>query len=203
MTAVMRLYDHRSSGNGYKVRLLLALLDLDYERVEMDIDAGATRTPQFLARNPNGRIPVLECDDGRVLAESNAILFYLAGGTDYLPSDPLAGATALQWMFFEQYSHEPYIAVSRYILTHLPADSPRRAELPRLAPRGHEALGVMEHHLSHQHWFAGDAFSIADIALYAYTHVAPEGGFQLDDYPAVRDWLGRCAGQPGHVTMDA
>ena len=199
----MRLYDHASSGNAYKVRLLLAQLGIDYERVEMDIDAGATRTPAFLAMNPNGRIPLLELDDGRHLAESNAILCYLAHGTPWLPEERWTRAKALEWMFFEQYSHEPYIAVSRYILTHLPADSPRRAELPRLAPRGVAALEVMDRHLAGADWFAGDAYSIADISLYAYTHVAGEGGFDLAPHRRVRDWLARCAAQPGHVPMDA
>jgi len=199
----MRLYDCSSSGNAYKVRLLLALLEMPCERVEMDIDAGATRTPRFLRMNPNGRIPLLELDDGRHLAESNAILCYLAEGTPWLPSDRWARAQALQWMFFEQYSHEPYIAVSRYILTHLPPDSPRRAELARLAPRGAVALEVMDGHLAAAPWFAGEACSVADIALYAYTHVAGEGGFDLAPYGHVRGWLARCAAQPGHVAMDA
>jgi len=199
----MILYDNHASGNAYKVRLLLALLGSDYQRVEMDIDAGATRTPEFLGKNPNGRIPVLELDDGRLLAESNAIAFYLAQGTPYLSDDPWIRGFTLQWMFFEQYSHEPHIAVSRYILTHLPADSARRAELPRLSPRGHDALAVMERHLSAQPWFAGDAFSVADIALYAYTHVAHEGGFDLTPYAGVRDWVRRCAERPGHVSIDA
>ena len=199
----MLLYDSQSSGNAYKVRLLLALLGRAYERVEMDTDAGATRTPAFLELNPNGRIPLLVCDDGRRLPESNAILYYLATDTRYLPADPWPRAQALQWMFFEQYSHEPYIAVSRYILTHLPADSPRRDELSRLAPRGHAALAVMEGRLEAVPFFAGDHFSVADIALYAYTHVAHEGGFDLAPYPRVRAWIERCAAQPGHVPIDA
>jgi len=198
----VRLYDNSSSGNAYKVRLLLALLGVECERVEMDIDAGATRTPRFLAMNPNGRIPLLELDDGRHLAESNAILCYLADGTPWLPVERWARAKALQWMFFEQYSHEPYIAVSRYILTHLAADSPRRAELERLAPRGVAALEVMDRHLATADWFAGDAHSVADIALYAYTHVAGEGGFDLAPHRHVRAWLARCAARPGHVPID-
>ena len=199
----MRLYDNAGSGNAYKVRLLLAQLGKRYERVEMDIDAGATRTPEFLARNPNGRIPLLELDDGRRLAESNAILCFLADGTPFLPADAWSRAEALQWMFFEQYSHEPFIAVSRYILTHLPPDSPRRAELPGLAPRGQAALAVMDGHLAARPWFAGEGYSVADIALYAYTHVAGEGGFDLAPYASVREWLARCRAQPGHVPIDA
>ncbi len=198
----MRLYDNRSSGNAYKVRLLLALLGQRYERVELDTLSGETRTPGFLAKNPNGRIPVLELDDGRLLAESNAILWFLAEGTPWLAEDRWTRAQSLQWMFFEQYSHEPYIAVSRHIL-HLPADSPRRGELESLAPKGHAALAVMEGHLADKPFFAGGRHSIADIALYAYTHVADEGGFDLQDYPAVRAWLARCAATPGHVTIDA
>ena len=196
----MRLYDNASSGNAYKVRLLLALLGIEYERVEMDIDAGATRTPAFLAMNPNGRIPLLELDDGRHLAESNAILCYLAHGTPWLPEERWARAKALEWMFFEQYSHEPYIAVSRYILTHLPADSPRRAELPRLAPRGIAALEVMDRHLAGADWFA-------EKIVYVYGLDASDS---RDDLTAqrtgdrqMRDWLARCAAQPGHVPMDA
>jgi glutathione S-transferase len=199
----MRLYDSSTSGNAYKVRLLLALLGIAYERVEMDLDHGATRTAEFLALNPNGRIPLLERDDGRRLAESDAILFFLAEGTPYLPDEAWGRAQVLQWMFFEQYSHEPYIAVARYIRTHLPADSPRYRELPVLEPRGHAALAVMEGHLQACPFFVAERYTIADIALYAYTHVAHEGGFELGPYPRVRDWVERCAREPGHVALDA
>ncbi len=197
----MILYDNASSGNGYKVRLILALTGIDYTRVEMDIDQGETRTEAFLKLNSNGRIPLLDFADGRRLAESNAILFYIAQGTRLWPQDPWVQAQALQWMFFEQYNHEPSIAVSRFILTHLPADSARRAELPSLAGKGHAALKVMETHLSGQEYFAGNGYSIADIALYAYTHVADQGGFDLSPYTGIGAWLKRCESQPGHIPM--
>ena len=198
---MLTLYDYLSSGNGYKCRLLLHQLGLPFRRVELDIMQGATRTPEFLARNPNGRIPALELEDGTVLAESNAILFYLAEGTPFLPADRLGRAQVLQWLFFEQYSHEPFVAVARFILHLLPEDSPRRAELPRLHQGGYAALGVMEQRLASHPFLVGDRYSIADIALYAYTHVADEGGFDLAGYPAVRTWLGRVAAQPGHVPI--
>lgn len=195
------LHDFRSSGNGYKVRLLLHRLARPFRLVEHDILAGATRTPAFLALNPNGKIPLLVLEDGTPLAESNAILWWLAEGTPFLPADRLGRAQVLQWMFFEQYSHEPAIAVARFIDHLLPQDHPRRHELPGLRERGHAALAVMEQHLERRDWFVGTAPSIADIALYAYTHVAPEGGVELDPYPAVRAWLGRHAALPGHVPI--
>jgi glutathione S-transferase len=196
-----RLYDYLSSGNGYKCRLLLHHLGIGYERVELDILAGETRTPDFLARNPNGRIPALELDDGTILAESNAILFYLADGTPFVPHGRVPRAQVLQWLFFEQYSHEPFIAVARFIHHFLPADSPRRAELPRLEQGGHAALGVMEQRLAAHPFLVADRYSIADIGLYAYTHVAGEGGFDLEGYPGVRAWLDRVAAQPGHIEI--
>jgi glutathione S-transferase len=197
----MRLYDYLSSGNGYKCRLLLRQLRLSFERIELDILRDETRTPEFLAKNPNGKIPVLELDDGRCLAESNAILFYLAEGSRFLPADPFERATVLQWLFFEQYSHEPNIATARFIVTHLPSDSPRRAELPRRRELGYAALAVMERHLAANEFFVGPHYTIADIALYAYTHVAEEGGFDLAPYAAVRAWLSRVAAQPGHTPI--
>jgi len=198
---MLRLYDFLDSGNGYKVRLLLNQLALPFELIELDIMKGETRTPEFLAKNPSGRIPTLELEDGGYLAESNAILFYLAEGTPFLPDDRLARARALGWMFFEQYSHEPNIAVARFWLKHLGMDEARRAALAERQEKGRDALGVMEGHLSGEDFFAGGAYSIADIALYAYTHVAQEGGFELQPYPAVRAWLDRVAGQPGHVLI--
>lgn len=200
---MLRLYDFLSSGNGYKCRLLLHQLQLPFERIELDILKGETRTPEFLARNPNGRIPALELEDGTVLAESNAILCYLADGTPFLPQGRLARAQVLQWLFFEQYSHEPFIAVARFIHHFLPEDSPRRAELPRLEQGGHAALGVMEQRLTGHPFLVADRYTIADIALYAYTHVAGEGGFDLAAYPGVLAWLDRVRGQPGHVGIDA
>ena len=198
---MMTLYDYLDSGNGYKIRLLLAHLDKRYNWVEIDILANQTRTPAFLARNPNGRIPTLQLDEDTCLAESNAILWYLGEGTAFIPDDRLKRAQVLQWMFFEQYSHEPYVATPRFIVKHLPADSPRRAELPDRMTRGKAALAVMETQLARQPFFVGGSYSIADIALYAYTHVAHEAGFDLSPYPAVCAWLGRVAAQPGHVSL--
>jgi glutathione S-transferase len=196
----VRLYDYWESGNGYKVRLLLAQLGLPCERVELDILKGETRTPEFLAKNPNGRIPLLELDDGRLLAESNAIQWWLANGTPLLPDDAFARAQVLQWMFFEQYSHEPFIAVVRFWTFSGQLDA-HREEVPRRREAGHRALAVMERHLAERPFFVADRYSIADIALYAYTHVAGEGGFDLGAYPAIREWLARVRSQPGHITI--
>jgi glutathione S-transferase len=198
---LLTLYDYLDSGNGYKVRLLLALLQRPYRRVELDIMAGATRVPEFLAKNPNGRIPTLELADGTFLAESNAILWYLAEGTRFIPADALGRAQVLQWMFFEQYSHEPYVATPRFIVRHLPANSPRHAELPARLTQGRAALAVMDAHLAKRSFFVGERYTIADIALYAYTHVAHEGGLELAAYPHVRVWIGRVAAEPGHVLL--
>ena len=192
----MRLFDYLPSGNGYKVRLVLSQLGIPFTLVEKDIYKRETRTPEFLALNPNGRIPLLELDDGRRLAESDAILFYLADGTPLLPAERFARAEVLQWMFFEQYSHEPYIAVARRIVHMEGQTAP-----PELMERGRQALAVMERHLGSRRFFVGDAYSIADVALYAYTHVAGEGGFDLAPYPAVRAWLARVAAEPRHVPI--
>ena len=199
---MLRLYDNHLSGNGYKVRLLLAYLGQAYERVEIDILKGETRTPEFLYRNRNGRIPVLEFEDGTCLTESNAILFYVAEGSPFLQSEPLARAITLQWMFFEQYSHEPHIAVARHWIQHVEMTEEQRARLPEKREGGNAELTVMEGHLQDVDWFGGQAMSIADIALYAYTHVAHEGGFDLERYLAVRDWLARAERIPGHVPME-
>ena len=199
---MLRLYDNHLSGNGYKPRLLLAHLGQTYERIEVDILQGETRTPEFLLRNRNGRIPVLELEDGRCIAESNAILFYLAEGSSFLSSDRLHRAFTLQWMFFEQYSHEPFIAVARHWIQHVEMTEAQRAQLPARQEGGRAALAVMEGHLGESEWFGGNSMSIADIALFAYTHVADEGGFELTDYPAVCDWVDRVAEQPGHVPMN-
>lgn len=199
----MKLYDYLDSGNGYKVRLVLAQLGRPCDWVECDILQGATRTPEFLARNPNGRIPMLELDDGSFLAESNAITWYVAEGSPLVPDDRLLRAQVLQWMFFEQYSHEPYVATPRFIARHLPADSPRRAELPERLERGRAALAVMDRHLAGQRYFVGHRYTIADIALYAYTHVAHEGGHDLAPFTHVRAWLDRVQSQPGHMLLTA
>jgi glutathione S-transferase len=198
----MHLFDYLDSGNGYKVRLLLAQLGIDYRWTELDIDAGETRTLEFLKRNPNGRVPTLELDDGTNLAESNAILWYLAEASKLAPADRLERAQTLQWLFFEQYSHEPYVATPRYIVKHLPADHPRRAELAERLAKGRAALAVMETHLAERRFFVAERYGIADIALYAYTHVAEEGGHDLAPLPSVRAWLERVAAQPGHVAID-
>ncbi|HEY3731801.1 MAG TPA: glutathione S-transferase family protein [Steroidobacteraceae bacterium] len=198
---IPRVYGMSSSGNCYKVRLLCEQLQLDYEWVEIDVRTGATRQQEFLARNPNGRVPTMEYQSGQYLVESNAILVYLADGSAFWPSERLARAQVLQWMFFEQYSHEPYIAVARFICAALPPQHPRREELPRLHERGNQALAVMEQHVARRPYFVGDEYTIADIALYAYTHAAGDGGFELERYPAVRAWITRVQQQPGFVPM--
>ena len=200
---MLTLYDFMGSGNGYKVRLLLAQLGTPYKLVECDILKGETRTPEFLKKNPNGRIPTLQLEDGTHLAESDAILWYLAEGTRFAPTDRIARAKTLQWMFFEQYSHEPNIAVARFWRHYLSRLSPlQELDLPERMNKGYAALGVMEQHLARHQYFIGGRYGLADIALYAYTHVAPEGNFDLDHYPHVCAWLGRVAAQPGHVSMD-
>lgn len=199
----MKLYDDPDSGNGYKVRLLLSLLATPYDLVEVDAIGGETRKDAFLKLNPNGRIPLLELDDGTHLPESNAILFYLAEGTAYLPDDRLGRARALQWMFFEQYSHEPYIAVLRYWTRHTDKTPQNEPQWPAREQAGYAALGVMEQALGTSDWIAGSRPSIADISLYAYTHVADQGGFDLAGFPGVRAWLGRVAGLPGYAPFAA
>lgn len=200
----LRLHDYLPSGNGYKVRLLLSQLRISFERIEYDIQRGETRTPEFLGKiNANGRIPVLETDDGEFLPESNAIIFYLAEGTPFFPEDRLERTRVLQWMFFEQYSHEPNIAVARAMLHvfDLEMTEKRQAVLEQKQKLGYDALGVMENHLEDREYFVGGRYTIADIALYAYTHVADEGGFDLSDHPAVRAWIARVASQPDYVPI--
>ena len=199
----VRVYGMSTSGNCYKVRLLLEQLQQAYEWIEIDTRTGLTRQPEFLGRNPNGRVPTLEYAPGKYLAESDAILVYLAEGSAFWPPQRLQRAQALQWMFFEQYSHEPYIAVARFICLMLPAQHERRAELPRLLERGYQALAVMEQHLARERFFVGDSYSIADIALYAYTHAAGDGGFELQRFPAVCAWIARVESQPHFVPMPA
>lgn len=198
---MLTVYGMADSGNCYKVKLALGQLGLPHRWVEVSTVQGETRAPEFLARNPNGQVPTLGLEDGGFLPESGAILHYLAEGTPLLPGERLSRARVLQWMFFEQYSHEPCIAVARAILRYQPPDSPRRAELPRLQARGRQALAVMEQHLAREPFFAAGRYSIADIALYAYTHCATDGGFDLDAYPAVRAWLARVREMPGHVPL--
>ncbi len=200
---MITVYGFSPSGNCHKVKLLLDQLGQDYDWVETNSARGETRTADYLAKNPNGKVPMLELDDGRILVESNAILCWLAEGTAFLPADSWQRAQALRWMFFEQYSHEPYIAVARFICGWTQLDSPRRAGLPVLRQRGHAALAVMEQHLASNTWFTGDQYGVADIALHAYTCVAPHGGIVLDGYPAIRDWLARIEATPGFVPMPA
>jgi glutathione S-transferase len=197
---MLRLYDYVPSGNGYKVRLLLTQLGIPFERVELNILKGETRTPEFLAKNRNGRIPLLELDNGERLAESDAILFYLAAGTPFLPTDRLDRARVLQWMFFEQYNHEPNIATVRFWM-HSEMTDERRAMVDGKRKQGYAALDVMERHLADHRFFVGERYSIADIALYAYTHVADEGGFDLSGFPSVRAWLQRVRQQPRHIPI--
>ena len=198
---MLTLYDYMDSGNGYKVRLTLAHLGLPYKLIECDILKGETRTPEFLKKNPNGRIPTLEIEPGVFLPESNAILYYLADGTAFLPADRLERARVLQWMCFEQYSHEPNIATSRFWIQHLGITDERRAALEQKRQLGYAALGVMEQHLAPRAFFVDERYSIADIALYAYTHVADEGGFDLAPYASVRQWLQRVRDQPRHIPI--
>ncbi len=197
----MVLYDYLDSGNGYKARLLMALLGINYRFVPVDIMAGESRQAAHLARNPLGKIPVLELEPGRYLAESNAILLYLAEGTRFQPDDRWLRAQVYQWLFFEQYSHEPNLAVARFWLKHSEMDEQKTALLPERHAAGHRALAVMEATLIGADYLVGGAYSIADIALYAYTHVADEGGYDLDPYPAVRAWLARVAAAPGHIPI--
>jgi glutathione S-transferase len=199
---MLRVYGDIASGNCYKVKLLMTQLGLPHEWITHDIRTGVTRQPDYLAKNPNGRIPLLEYAPGKFLAESNAILFYLAEGTPFIPVERLDRAEMLQWMFFEQYSHEPYIATSRYYITFLGTPEKYPEEIARRVKPGYAALGVMERHLAEHDYFAGGRYSLADIALYAYTHVAHEGGFDLAGFPALRAWLARIKGQPKHVGMD-
>jgi len=198
---MLTLYDFLPSGNGYKVRLLLSQLGVPFNLVEKDILKGETRTPEFLAINPDGRIPTVRFDDGRILAQSNAIMFYFAENTKFLPVDRFERAEALQWMFFEQYSHEPYIAVARFWIHELHKRLEWVERLKEKWQKGYQALDIMERRLKDRAFLAGNAYSIADIALYAYTHVAEEGDFDLSRYPAIRAWLDRVADQPGHVLI--
>lgn len=198
---MMTVYGYSPSGNCHKLRMLLGQLGREHRWIETDSANGATRTPEYLARNPNGRVPMIELDDGRRMVESNAILCWLADGTPYLAGDAWQRAQTLSWMFFEQYSHEPCIAVARFICGWTPLDSPRRAELPLLRERGRHALAVMENHLATNAWFSATGYGIADIALFAYTHCAGDGGFDLAAYPAVCGWLDRVRAEPAFAAM--
>jgi glutathione S-transferase len=205
----MKVYGDIYSGNCFKVRLVLDQLGIAYEWLAIDIMQSQTRTPEFLKKNPNGRVPLLELDDGRFLAESDAIIFYLASAKllkanslSLLPEDEFLRAQVLQWMFFEQYSHEPNVAVARYIKRYLGNPASEQARLNSKMPPGYKALDVMEQHLNSRTFFVNETYSLADVALYAYTHVAHEGGFEMQRYPHIQRWLARVAQLPNYRGMD-
>ena len=194
-----RLYDFLPSGNGYKIRLLLTQIGMPFERIEINILKGESRTPEFLSRNPNGKIPVLEVEEGKYLAESNAILMYVSEGTEFLPYDRFLKAQALQWLFFEQYSHEPFIATPRYWISILGKAEEYKEALKEKHEHGYAALEVMETHLTGKTFFVAERYTIADIALFAYTHVADEGGFDLSKFKAIQAWIERIKAQPRYI----
>lgn len=196
-----KLYDFLPSGNSYKIRLLLNLLDIPFERIDVNILARKTRTPEFLKKNPNGKIPLLEIAPDKLLAESNAILYYLSQGTDYFPQEDYAQAQVMQWLFFEQYSHEPNIATARYWISILQQPEQHKEQLKHKHILGYAALNVMEQHLSNYAFFVGQTYTIADIALYAYTHVAEEGGFDLTKFPAILAWFKHIETHPKHILI--
>ncbi|MEX2127488.1 MAG: glutathione S-transferase family protein [Xanthobacteraceae bacterium] len=199
---MLTLYSMQLSGNSYKVRLLLARLGIAYRLVEVDILKGETRTPAFLAKNPDGHVPLLQLENGDRLAESNAILVYLAEDTPYLPSDRLLRAKVLRWMFFEQHSHEPGLAAARWWLSLVKGGRDLKThDIDHWMEQGYLALALMQRHLTEHDYFVGSRSSVADLALYAHTHVAPEGDFDLAGFPAVMDWLARIASEPGHIGM--
>jgi glutathione S-transferase len=199
----VRLYENPVSGNCYKVRLLLAHLGVEYERVHVDVVDRSNRAELLGSLNPALRVPTLVLDDGRSLGESGAILWYFGEGTPFVPADAFERAQVLQWMFFEQYDHEPAIAVARFLKSYSGTPERYEARVEELTRQGNRALAAMERQLDGRTFFVGSSPTLADIALYAYTHVAGEGGFDLEPYPAVRAWLGRVAGLPGHVPIEA
>ena len=197
----MKIFGDSRSGNCYKIKLLAALLEIQHEWIHVDILEGGTQTPEFLNKNPNGKIPVVELADGRCLSESNAIINFLASGSALVSSDPYEYAKVQQWQFFEQYSHEPFIAVARFIAKYLGLPDDRRAEYESKQEGGHKALRIMEEQLQQTPYLTGGQLSTADISLYAYTHVAGEGGFDLQSYPSVRQWLNLIQSEPKYVGM--
>jgi glutathione S-transferase len=200
---MLKVYGDIHSGNCFKVKLVLLQLGIAHEWLATDLLRGDAKTPAFRAMNPNARVPLLDLGGGEYLAESGAILNYLAEGSELLPTQPLDRARVLQWMFFEQYSHEPHIAVARFIVRYLGRPAQDEDRLQRCYAPGYRALDVMEQHLATRQHFVAERYSIADIALYAYTHVAHEGGFELEKYPAIRAWLARVRAEPGYLSMDA
>lgn len=203
---MIKVYGDTQSGNCYKIKLLLSVLGhapgVHYKWIPVDILAGDTQTETFKAMNPNGKIPLLQLDDGSVLVESNAILNFLATGTRLLPTDPFQRAKVLQWQFFEQYSHEPYIAVARFINKYLGLPEDRLQDYLAKQDGGHKALQVMEQQLAKTCFLTGENFTIADISLFAYTHVAHEGGFDLTQYPHISNWIQRIQNLKNYVGMD-
>ena len=197
----MKIYGDIYSGNCYKLKLVCALLAIEHEWIAVDILKGDTRSEKFLALNPNGQIPVCVTDRGDVLTESNAILYYLALGSQYWPEDKLAQTRVLEWQFFEQYSHEPSVAVARFIKLYQGMPENRKDEYQAKLKAGYRALGLMENHLENSIFLVGDSCSIADISLFAYTHVAPEGGFELSNFPAINAWIARIQALNGFVSM--
>lgn len=197
----LTIYGDIQSGNCYKVKLVLSLLGIEHKWQHIDILRGDTKQADFLARNPNGKIPVAQLPDNRVLTESNAIIHYLASGSRLIPEDPFTHAQMLSWQFFEQYSHEPYIAVARFIQFYqgMPAD--RQEEYQKLQPKGYKALDVVEKQLAQTPYLCGQSLSLADISLYAYTHVAHQGGFELQRYPAIQRWIKQIQQEPAYVGM--
>lgn len=198
---MFRIYGDVQSGNCYKIKLLMSYLTIPHEWVDINILSGETQTDEFFAKNPNGKVPVLEISGGKYMAESNAILNYLAEGTEYLPVDRWERAQVLQWQFFEQYSHEPYIAVARFIAKYLGMPEERRKDFESKYEGAIKALNIMEKHLSRESYFVANRLTIADISLYAYTHVAHEGGFSLSGYPAITNWLSLVESHPYHISM--
>ena len=198
---MLRLYDFLPSGNCYKIRLLLNQLSIPFEKVEVNLLKGETRTPKFLQKNPNGKLPVLELDNGQFLSESNAIIYYLSEGTPFFPQDSFAKAQVMQWLFFEQFSHEPNIATPRFWVTILGKADEFREQLEHKQKLGYAALEVMEQHLSKHSFFVEECYSIADISLFAYTHVADEGGFDLNQFPAIQEWIARVKEQPNYISL--
>ena len=200
---MIRLYNFQDSGNSYKIRLLLTQLQLPFERIDIDLLGHETGTPRFRARNPLGQTPFVELDDGRVLAESNAILWYFAEGTTFLPEDRWTRAQILQWMNFEQYRLEPNIGTPRFWITELKVGDERRAQIAEKLRSGNAALAIVDAHLAKTPFLAGGRYSIADICLFAYGHVAEEGGYDLGPYPALRQWFARVEAEPRHVPITA
>lgn len=198
---MLKLYDSRLSGNAYKVRLLLSSLAIPFERITLNLANGEARTPEMLARNPLGRIPVLEFEDGRTLFESNAILFHLADNTKYLPHEPWSRAKVLQWLMFEQYDLVRPLARPRFLISVLRQKEKFAAHIAELQEMGRKALGHLDQQLSRSAFLVGDEYTIADMATYAYTHLAEEGEYELARYPAIRNWLARVERQPGYVPM--